>query len=127
MIKRDADCVEQYTPKHYYGGDAPHNDSKWEEKWQKDFAEYTDLGDGYSTNPMGYTIHKDGLLFSLKSRSDYSIRTNADLVWVVEELGRAANGRFAKLKIVEVPDGIEWEIDEYDGVESVHEKHRTWS
>ena len=29
--------------------------------------------------------------------------------------------------IVEVPDGGEWELDEYDGIEHVAEKHRTWS
>lgn len=28
---------------------------------------------------------------------------------------------------VEIPDGIEWELDEYDGLESVHECHRSWS
>lgn len=49
------------------------------------------------------------------------------LVRVVEELGDAANGSFAKLKVVDVPDGIEWEIDEYDGQERVAEAHRSWS
>jgi len=31
------------------------------------------------------------------------------------------------LKIVDIPDGVEWEIEEYDGMEWVAEKHRTWS
>lgn len=53
-------------------------------------------------------------------------RTDPLLVQVVEELGDEANGDCAKLRIVEVPDGIEWEIDEYDGVEHIAEKHRTW-
>jgi hypothetical protein len=39
---------------------------------------------------------------------------------------KAASGRHAQLVIVEIPDDIEWEIDEYDGVESIHEKHRSW-
>jgi hypothetical protein len=49
------------------------------------------------------------------------------LVRVVEELGATADGAFAKLKVVEIPDGIEYEIDDYDGMERVAEKHRTWS
>lgn len=49
------------------------------------------------------------------------------VVRVIEELGSAvASGRHAELKVVEVPDGIEYEIDEYDGIEHIAEKHRTW-
>jgi len=48
------------------------------------------------------------------------------LVRVVEELCDKANGQYAELKIVDVPDGIDWEIAEYDGMESVKEKHRSW-
>jgi hypothetical protein len=54
-------------------------------------------------------------------------RTHPLIIRVVEELGDKANGPFAELKVVEIPDGIEWEIDEYDGIEHVAEKHRTWS
>lgn len=54
-------------------------------------------------------------------------RSDPDLVAVVEELGEAANGRHAELKVVEIPDGIEYGIEEYDGIEWVAEKHRTWS
>jgi hypothetical protein len=42
-------------------------------------------------------------------------------------LGAEANGRYAQLKIVTIPDGIEWEIEEYDGNEHIAEQHRTWS
>jgi len=44
----------------------------------------------------------------------------------VEELGEKANGQCADLKIVEIPDDVEYEIEEYDGVEWVAENHRTW-
>lgn len=56
---------------------------------------------------------------------DYG-RDNPKLVECVEALGKEASGRFADLKVVEIPDGIEWEISEYDGWETVEEKHRSW-
>ena len=49
-----------------------------------------------------------------------------ELVEVVEELGDRANGDFADLEIVEIPDGIDWSIKDYDGNEHVAERHRTW-
>jgi hypothetical protein len=45
----------------------------------------------------------------------------------VQELGEKANDRFSKLKIVEIPDDVQWEIQEYDGWEHIAENHRTWS
>lgn len=53
-------------------------------------------------------------------------RDDKDLIRVVEELGEKANGSCASLSVVEIPDGIKWEIDEYDGNESIDEKHRSW-
>lgn len=53
-------------------------------------------------------------------------RANPDIVACVECLGECANGAHAELKVVEIPDDVEWEIEEYDGVEWVSEKHRTW-
>ena len=53
-------------------------------------------------------------------------RDDPALVQVVEELGADANARFAELEIVEIPDGVAWQIEEYDGLERVAEKHRTW-
>jgi hypothetical protein len=54
-------------------------------------------------------------------------RDDPTLIRVIEELGEAAAGDFAELKIVEIPESIEYEIDEYDGMESIHERHRSWS
>ena len=53
-------------------------------------------------------------------------RDDADLITVVEELGKEANGRHAELEVVEIPDGVNWEIDDYDGIETIHEVHRSW-
>lgn len=54
-------------------------------------------------------------------------RNDPDLVAAVEELGAGVNGRYAELKIVNVPDEVDWYISEYDGLEKVHECHRSWS
>lgn len=53
-------------------------------------------------------------------------RDDPVLVQVVKEMGAGAGGRFAALKIVEIPADVEWQIEEYDGMEWVAEKHRTW-
>ena len=53
-------------------------------------------------------------------------RSDPFLIQAVEELGDEANGEFAELRVIEIPDGVEYEIDEYDGIESVHEKHAVW-
>ncbi len=53
-------------------------------------------------------------------------RTDPNLIKVVKELKDKANGSCAKLKIVTIPDGTEWEISDYDGMESVEEVHKSW-
>lgn len=53
-------------------------------------------------------------------------RADPFLVQVVEELGAKANDICADLKIVDIPDDVEWYVHDYDGLESVYEKHRIW-
>lgn len=53
-------------------------------------------------------------------------RDDPYLVKIVRDLGMAANGAHANLKIVEVPGDVNWIICEYDGAEWVAERHRTW-
>jgi hypothetical protein len=53
-------------------------------------------------------------------------RDDPMLIKVIEILGEEANGNFSELKIVEIPDDVEWIIEEYDGAEWIAEKHRTW-
>lgn len=48
------------------------------------------------------------------------------MVAVVEEMGEAANGTYSELKIVEIPDGVEFVISDYDGQEAIHQKHEVW-
>jgi hypothetical protein len=54
-------------------------------------------------------------------------RTDPDLIRIVEEMGSdAASSRLADLRIIEIPDGTEYTIEEYDGREHIAERHRTW-
>lgn len=56
----------------------------------------------------------------------YNKRSDPDLIAVIEQFGDKANGWCSTLKIVEVPDDVEWFVHEQDGAEWVAEKHRTW-
>jgi hypothetical protein len=53
-------------------------------------------------------------------------RTDPDLIVVVKKLKNKANGDCAELKVVEIPDDIDYVIEDYDGIETVEEKHRSW-
>ena len=55
-------------------------------------------------------------------------REDPKLIYIVEKLGsKAASGNFAELKIIEIPDDVDWVIQEDGGKEYVAEKHRIWS
>lgn len=53
-------------------------------------------------------------------------REDSVLIEVIEELGEEASGSFGKLVIVEIPDDLEYVIDEHDGLETLHEKVQEW-
>lgn len=79
---------------------------------------------GYSYEPIfPDVLEKDGFVYFLRHDGN---RADADLVRVVEELGRASWGKHAFLEVVEIPDDVDWTIEEYDGQEWVAEVHRTW-
>jgi hypothetical protein len=86
-----------------------------------------DLGHGewHSMSPEERQAHNEAYAASHISDRDIP-RDDPVLVQVVEEMGEHANGRCAALKVVEIPDGVSWEIDEYDGNEHIAETHRTW-
>lgn len=54
-------------------------------------------------------------------------RHDEHLIDVIQKLGEDADGPHAELKIIEIPDGVDYIIEEYDGAEWVAERHRTWS
>jgi len=114
LIQMDAACIE----------------SSPQRAWEKgDFYRFNvHIGDGFFITNEGFlsgvVAHKKKV-YTLKS--DYEIRTDLDLIKVISEMGAAANGTFSELAVVEIPDGIAWEIDDYDGMETVREQHRSWS
>jgi hypothetical protein len=55
---------------------------------------------------------------------DYEIRNHPILIQAVEE--GVKSGRIKWIKIIEIPDDVDWIINEYDGAEWVAERHRTW-
>lgn len=72
-------------------------------------------------------LNKYRLLSGNPDISPYEIsRTDSILIEIIKELGEAGNGDYAELKIIEIPDDIDWEIDEYDGMEKAVEVHRYW-
>lgn len=53
-------------------------------------------------------------------------RNDPLLIQIVEEMGTEADGDYACLEVVEIPDDVDWYIVEYDGNEHIAERHRTW-
>lgn len=58
--------------------------------------------------------------------NDKEMRTDSKLIECVEALGADADGDYAYLVVVEIPDDVNWRIHNYDGQETIHEVHRSW-
>lgn len=60
--------------------------------------------------------------------SDDIERNDPALIETLETIGLLdCNGALSNINIVEIPDDVIWEIEEYDGNEWVSEVHRRWS
>ena len=57
---------------------------------------------------------------------DSTYREDPTLIAAVETLGPAASSYLSKLVVVEIPDGMEYVIDDYDGVETLHQRVEEW-
>ena len=109
LIKLDSKGIERIPENSFWSGGA---------SGLKPFA----LDKDYSIVGSEVGLFKNGIVYIWDSTN----RTDHDLVDVVESMGEKANGEFARLKVVKIPDGTAYEIDDYDGVESIHEIHRSW-
>lgn len=124
LEKTDCPHVDRTDPKQYFGGGATfvlrHPEYSWEAEFKKD-QERPETGLFSRSLVLDGKIVTDGHGYGPESRAC------VHLVAVVEDLGQErASGKLSKLKVVAVPDGVGFEIDEYDGLESVEETHRSW-
>lgn len=73
-------------------------------------------------NKIDNNCETDGYFVYLNKK----YREDLILIKVIEELGDKANGKHAQLEIVEIPEDLEYVIDEYDGIETLHQSVREW-
>ena len=87
---------------------------------QPDALKETDLGAYWpaAAGPLEPSLNQCGIMIPSDDQR---------LVQVVEELREEANGHCAQLKVVTIPDNVQWMITKKDGSEHVSEQHRTWS
>lgn len=53
-------------------------------------------------------------------------RDDPVLVEVVEELGKAANSDYSDLVVVDIPDDMDYVVNDYDGIEILSPRAQTW-
>lgn len=111
--------VSRHEPEAYYGGE---KFGDWRAQFAKDMERPID-------GPFSRHLIIEGKIICDEHRPD-AARGCPHLVALMETMCKPDDDRvssqLAKLAIVEVPDGVEYVIDEYDGQESVEEAHRSW-
>jgi len=79
---------------------------------------------GIDWDGHGFMENED---MGIESNDYMAYRYDERLIAAVEKVGlKESTASLAELRIVEIPDGIDFEFDEYDGIESVHEVHASW-
>ena len=90
---------------------------------------YTRIDDGsWKEFSMHYFTKDFGKVAQISDEdfNEYCLYLNSDcrtdpvLIEVVEELNKGVNSNFADLRVVEIPDGSYYVIDEYDGYETLY-------
>jgi len=113
LIKRECIHTVLMLPEAYYGKD-------WKGAWKRAWA------DALANKVFRPNIYEGRIVHEEHGVNDND-RSCVHLVDVVEYLGDAATGTNAELKVIEIPDGINYVIRNYDGIETVEEDHRSWS
>lgn len=142
LIQRKSANLDVTDIKEYFGGNNPNFQNEWESRRDEQLQRAREWALNYppDIDPLPEGWLADGfasILYDLNAGKVYSYergygqpypsRTDPVLIALIEERGSEwASGQHAKLGIVEVPDDASWEIDDYDGIESIHESHRSW-
>lgn len=109
LIYRQAEGVEKHPINEWYDKELPER--------YKEFGKY-------KVEHFDDSMYDDEYVYTW----DRSNRTDPKLIMLIEEKGSDwVSDRHANLKIVEIPDDVDWQIEEYDGMEWIAEVHRTWS
>ena len=96
----------------------------WKGSYNHRLKEYVIVEDWESPEARYcYAYTENGDSFSFREPDK---RNDPDLIAVIERLGEKADGDYADIVIVEIPDDIAWYIDNYDGRETVREHHNSW-
>jgi len=80
---------------------------------------------------LGTKMHFYGMLanedFGIEDGNEGAYRADPRLIAAVKKIGlENSSGPYAELEIACIPDEVEWEICEYDGMESIREVSRVW-
>ena len=89
---------------------------------------------GFSLSDQAEVMYKEATKDIIRGDHWYADqdiqRDDPILIKIVQELGlKRAGGNYSQLEIIEIPDDVPddgWIIKDYDGMEWVAEKHRTW-
>lgn len=115
-------CKEiAYPVEEYYGFEKNKDRKSQYEEDLKQWKEFVPSGKRSSLLLNVFSPDDKYCLISMDIRRDHPI-----LIECVEAIGEKSFGACAELNVVEIPDGVEWEIDEYDGNETIDEVHRSW-
>lgn len=76
---------------------------------------------GFSISDEAKNLYKErsGVNGYVSSYCD-ELRDDPILINIVEELGERANGSASKLMVVDVPGHYQYQIEDYDGIETIH-------
>lgn len=133
LVKKKSPLIKKMSLYEYCGGgrkyEELHGKNAVKETIENEKKRLVRLNSKYYTDTFGTRLIDNSynvyLMNSESSRCE-DLRDHPDLIDTVETLGEKANGFCAKLEIITIPYGVEFEIEEYDGLEHVAEKHRTW-
>jgi hypothetical protein len=89
-----------------------------------DFSEQDEKDNKFfPVEEYGYHVYNEN--FGIESEDYNACRTFPPLIEAIRE-AKNPNGKMSDIAIIEIPDDVDWYIDEFDGYEIIREKHRTW-